>query len=69
MPLFIDGVEMLFQVEIVETLRKTIEVNCETSMEALNKMLVQYYDEDIVLNDADYDNPKFEVRESWRVHD
>ena len=39
MPLFFDGVEMLFEVEIVETLRKTIGVNCGTSTEALNKVL------------------------------
>lgn len=58
---------MLFEVEIVETLRKTVEVNCRTSTEALDKVEAQYYDEDIVLNDADYDDTKFEVRESWKA--
>lgn len=58
---------MIFEVEIVETLRKTVEVDCRTRTEALDKVQAQYYDEDIVLNDADYDDTKFEVRESWRA--
>ena len=58
---------MLFEVEVIETLRKTIEVDCRSSTEALDKVQAQYYDEDIILNDADYDDTRFEVRESWRA--
>ena len=45
-----------FNVEIVETLRKTIEVNANSENDAIDKTKQRYYDGKIVLDVDDFDN-------------
>lgn len=45
-----------FNVEIVETLRRAIEVNADSKNDAMNKTKQRYYDGKIVLDANDFDN-------------
>lgn len=45
-----------FNVEIVETLRRAIEVNADSENDAIDKTKQRYYDEKIVLDADDFDN-------------
>ena len=45
-----------FNVEIVETLRRTIEVNADSENDAIDKTKQRYYDGKIVLDVDDFDN-------------
>lgn len=45
-----------FNVEIVETLRRAIEVNADSENDAMNKTKQRYYDGKIVLDADDFDN-------------
>lgn len=45
-----------FNVEIVETLRRTIEVNADSENDAIDKTKQLYYDGKIVLGVDDFDN-------------
>lgn len=45
-----------FNVEIVETLRRAIEVNADSENDAIDKTKQIYYDEKIVLDNDNFDN-------------
>lgn len=45
-----------FNVEIVETLRRTIEVNADSENDAIDKTKQLYYDGKIVLDNDNFDN-------------
>lgn len=45
-----------FNVEIVETLRRAIEVNADSENDAIDKTKQRYYDGKIVLDADDFDN-------------
>lgn len=45
-----------FNVEIVETLRRVIEVNADSENDAIDKTKQRYYDGKIVLDADDFDN-------------
>ena len=45
-----------FNVEIVETLRKAIEVNTDSENDTIDKTKQRYYDEKIVLDVDNFDN-------------
>lgn len=45
-----------FNVEIVETLRRAIEVNADSENDAIDKTKQRYYDGKIVLDNDDFDN-------------
>lgn len=45
-----------FNVEIVETLRRAIEVNADSENDAIDKTKQLYYDRKIVLDNDNFDN-------------
>lgn len=45
-----------FNVEIVETLRRAIEVNADSENDAIDKTKQRYYDGKIVLDTDNFDN-------------
>lgn len=45
-----------FNVEIVETLRRAIEVNADSENDAIDKTKQRYYDGKIVLDNDNFDN-------------
>ena len=45
-----------FNVEIVETLRRTIEVNADSENDAIDKTKQLHYDGKIVLDNNNFDN-------------
>lgn len=47
---------MKYNVEIVETLRKVVEVSANSEEEAIRKVEEMYFNEDIVLGADDFDN-------------
>ncbi|BAG09099.1 hypothetical protein FMG_P0050 (plasmid) [Finegoldia magna ATCC 29328] len=47
---------MKYNVEIVETLRKVVEIEAKTEEEAIRKVEEMYFNEDIVLDSDDFDN-------------
>ena len=46
--------EKIYNVKITEWLEKTVQVEAETSQEAHNMVLDEYYDENIALTADDY---------------
>lgn len=50
---------MKFNIEITETLQKTIEIEAETEQEALDKVEQHYWGGDIYLNSEDYTDTQF----------
>lgn len=47
---------MKYKIEILETLRRVIEVNAKNEEEAMDKVGRMYYNSDIVLGADDFDN-------------
>ena len=52
---------MKYQVEITETLQKTIEVEAESEREAISKVEDQYYNGEIELDTSDFIDTVFEI--------
>lgn len=49
----------MYQIDIVETLKKSVFIEAEDIEVAINKVINQYQDEQIVLDYADFSNVKF----------
>ena len=47
---------MKYNVEIIETLRKVVEVSANSEEEAIEKVQNMYFAEEIVLDSDDFDN-------------
>lgn len=47
---------MKYEIEILETLRRTVEVDAKDEEEAMDKVGRMYYNSDIVLGADDFDN-------------
>ena len=58
---------MLYEIEVIEILKKKVEVEGDSEMEALSKVEEKYIDEDIVLDSSDYCDTRFEVRKRWNA--
>lgn len=55
---------MKYQISIIETLEKIIEVNATSEEEVIEKVMKMYNDEEIVLDSFDYVDTEFnKVRE------
>ena len=52
---------MKYQVEITETLQKTVEVEAENESEAISEVEGQYYSGEIELDSSDFIDTKFEI--------
>ena len=52
---------MKYQVEITETLQKTIEVEAKSENEAISKVKEQYYSGEIELDSSDFIETEFEI--------
>lgn len=55
---------MKYKIEIIETLKKIVEVEAETPQEARKIVRKRYYDaeDDYVLTDANYIETEFEIQ-------
>ena len=51
-----------YLIEVTETLQKTIEIIANSESEAISLVKEKYYHEEIVLNETNYIETKFEVR-------
>lgn len=58
---------MKYQVKIIETLSRIVEVDAQSSDEALDKVKAQYENEEIVLGSEDFDG--YEIYGLWEVKD
>lgn len=58
---------MIYEIEVIEILKKKIEVDSASEAEALSKVEEMYIDEDIVLDSSDYSDTRYEVRDSWHA--
>lgn len=47
---------MKYKIEILETLRRVVEVDAKNEEEAMNRVGRMYYNSDIVLGADDFDN-------------
>lgn len=47
---------MKYKIEILETLRRVVEIDTKNEEEAMNKVGRMYYNSDIVLGADDFDN-------------
>ena len=52
---------MKYQVEITETLQKTVEVEAESERDAISKAEDQYYNDEIELDTSDFIDTVFEI--------
>lgn len=52
---------MKYQVEITETLQRTVEVEAESESEAINKVKKQYNNGEIELDTSDFIDTEFEI--------
>ena len=52
---------MKYQVEITETLQKTVEVEAESERDAISKVEDQYYNSEIELDASDFIDTVFEI--------
>lgn len=52
---------MKYQVEITETLQKTVEVEAESERDAISKVEDQYYNNEIELDTSDFIDTIFEI--------
>jgi len=52
---------MIYEIEVVEILKKKVEVESASEAEALCRVEEMYIDEDIVLDSSDYSNTHYEV--------
>lgn len=60
------SVEMKFTIEITETLQRTVEINAESPLVAVKIARQQYYDDDLVMDWADFMTVDFEIREDTK---
>lgn len=56
---------MIYEVDIIETLKKTVEVEASSEQEALHQVGERYADDDWVLDSGDLFDAKFELRNNW----
>lgn len=52
---------MKYQVEITETLQRTVEVEAESESEAISKVKEQYNNNEIELDSSDFIDTEFEI--------
>ena len=52
---------MKYQVEITETLQKTVEVEAESERDAISKVEDKYYNNEIELDTSDFIDTVFEI--------
>ncbi len=52
-----------FNVEVVEVLRRTIEVSAEDADEALSKVRLMYRRCDLILDASDYERTEYSVKD------
>jgi len=50
-----------FNIEITETLQKTIEVEADNKEDAMHKVMKMYKNEEVILNDNDFIDVDFRV--------
>ena len=58
---------MVYEIEVIEILKRRIQVESSSETEALSKVEEQYVEEDIVLDSGDYSDTRYEVRDSWHA--
>ena len=58
---------MIYEIEVIEILKRKVEVESASESEALSKVEEMYIDEDIVLDSSDYSDTRYEVRDSWHA--
>lgn len=56
---------MIYEIEVIEILKKRVEVEGDSEVEALSKAEEMYIEEDIVLDSSDYCDTRYEVRDRW----
>lgn len=56
---------MIYEIEVIEILKRKVQVEGSSEMEALSKVEEKYVEEDIVLDSGDYCDTRFEVRDRW----
>ena len=54
-----------FEVEITETLQRTITVIAKNENEAISEAKNRYYEEEIVLSSEDYVSTDFEIKNNY----
>ena len=58
---------MVYEIEVIEILKRKVEVEGSSECDALSKVEEMYISEDIVLDSSDYSDTRYEVRDSWHA--
>lgn len=58
---------MMYEIEVVEILKRKVEVEGNSETAALAKVEEMYICEDIVLDSSDYCDTRYEVRDKWNA--
>lgn len=56
------GMSMEYTVVVTETLSRTVKVSAQNETEALDRIALDYYDEEIVLDYGDFVNVEFQIQ-------